>query len=1185
MRKLCMIVVLVIVLNMNAAEIVSAFDDENVIFSMDFENYDNSEVVDLGFDNIVGTTNYPRNIDAEHGVSFAVSTASVVRGYKELSAPVNSGVYYLSFDIYKEKVEGLTYIRMVNNNYTEYNTANADNMFEIFSANAEQMGLCRNTNGWTLESSAVSYDESTWYKIDLWIDFDNRQITFYQNGEKMGSTSLHELFTDLKGIWFIHESKGSTSMIAFDNILFAKVDLDYAKMLAEEGVTVPQELLNPVNIDISSSEIGNVFTDTAPPVLDVSYYNKDRSPIEFKAEYIVTDSSGVPVWNKNEIVTLQSGQESSVNVTPNISKYDIYTLYANLTFDDGSGQSANKQFSLVHVPTEGVKNNRYGMVMHTNKDGRTSVEQGIPVYAKIGSGFVREDFGWMDYEISSGNYGFTGSKKEYFDKWLQYLQTYNLTPLLVCGATNPNLGIPNADKVPRSEEGLDALEEMAYHLASEYKGIIEHFEFTNEPDFARQDEMSYEIFAKALQHFYMGIKRGNPDAYVLNGGTSRPNYGWIEGVLKAGGAGYCDAVAIHPYQGSASPESTEWVQMVMPVREMLRENGWQDLEVWVTEANTSSSTQYNTEEQQGFNLVRHYALVEAYDVADTFISYQFQTNDADPNDNEACFGTVRGWGVENAYGAKPAYLFAANYFACTEGTEFERIIQEENLYLLQYKKADGKSIFMMYADRGVEQISLRLGSDSGILYDKYGNQTEITSIEGTYTFVVSDAPVYFETAAQTFELCETPVISASSVLEGLLEDGTVSFTFMGCDNMELEVSAKENYEISYSDKTVNVQMLEVSEIFDYTERDGQLGKDILRDNITVTIKQENKVYAVFPLAVQYQQRRVGGEMSVRPYNDKNPERWVGEVTLWNNDSAMAVSGTLSVVTPEPLAETVAPVKIENLAPGEEETIQFNIPPQLLEESQLYSMVFESDDGEQTEIYLGVCDNSNFYSEPKATSIQAIKKTMGNTMIDGVIDRDEWEDYQITTFDKSEVTYGSSGLVIDGVVERETFGAEADYGGKDDFSGEFFAKWDENFLYAAAIVKDDVHYQKECPVRIYLDDCFYINAKNTTNQRHDTRIDMGLSETVDEPIMFTNWTPLFGQSNATVLNNEQYGNEIAIVRKNNVTIYEAKIPWSVLYYEPVEKYTNLQLTFSVRDYDGDRDKSTSYGGWFCLTAGK
>ena len=62
-----------------------------------------------------------------------------------------------------------------------------------------------------------------------------------------------------------------------------------------------------------------------------------------------------------------------------------------------------------------------------------------------------------------------------------------------------------------------------------------------------------------------------------------------------------------------------------------------------------------------------------------------------------------------------------------------------------------------------------------------------------------------------------------------------------------------------------------------------------------------------------------------------------------------------------------------------------------------------------------------------------------------------------------------------------------------------------------------------------------------------------------------------------------GCQIEVVRKENVTIYEARIPLSEIYSPEViaNKPIQSNLSFSIRDYDGDRDKTFGYGGWFVL----
>ena len=274
----------------------------------------------------------------------------------------------------------------------------------------------------------------------------------------------------------------------------------------------------------------------------IHFHVRSEGQIIKKAVYIAI---GINMEGQKEVLGMWGGENEekidtnrekckTTELVPDVSRYDIYTL--NIITKTAEGETSEKsiEFSLVNGPSKGTKNYKYGMCMHTNESGRTSVEEGLPTMGKIGAGFVREDFIWDNYEKEKGVYGFKGTTKEYYDKWFAYLEKENLKPLLIWVPSCTAAGVTGGT-VPRTKEGLEALETAAYHFAAEYKGKAEYFELTNEPDFNRQESMSCVEYATALQYFYRGIKKGNPYAIVLAGGTSRANAGWLEGVLRDGG--------------------------------------------------------------------------------------------------------------------------------------------------------------------------------------------------------------------------------------------------------------------------------------------------------------------------------------------------------------------------------------------------------------------------------------------------------------------------------------------------------------------------------------------------------------------------------------------------------------------------------------------------------------------------
>lgn len=407
-------------------------NDDNVLISMDFENYDGSVMSETGFDEIVGNGNFNTVIDEEHGTSYGTTTSSVSRARKDIGL-ISDGVYYFSFDTYKSNKEGLTYIRFGDQDYKEFA---AENLYETFLMNSSVMSFYKGTKGWSIDSSQMSYECNRWYNIGMWLDFNNRTVMYYVDGEPLGKSGMNSGLKGIKCIWVISESKSGSNLVAFDNIYLTKVDFDTAQRLNESGVTVPEYIKNTLEISIDSQEIGHIFSDNQVPKFDVTYKNKSSEKVEFSVEYTIKNSRGEVAWSNEDKIGIDGKESKTTEIIPDVSKYDIYTL--DITTKIGEGETSEKsiEFSLINGPSKGTKNYKYGMCMHTNKSGRTS---------------------------------------------------------------------------------------------------IEYFEFTNEPDFNRQDSMSCAEYATALQYFYRGIKKGNPNATVIAGGTSRANSGWLEGVLKDGG--------------------------------------------------------------------------------------------------------------------------------------------------------------------------------------------------------------------------------------------------------------------------------------------------------------------------------------------------------------------------------------------------------------------------------------------------------------------------------------------------------------------------------------------------------------------------------------------------------------------------------------------------------------------------
>ena len=189
--------------------------------------------------------------------------------------------------------------------------------------------------------------------------------------------------------------------------------------------------------------------------------------------------------------------------------------------------------------------------------------------------------------------------------------------------------------------------------------------------------------------------------------------------------------------------------------------------------------------------------------------------------------------------------------------------------------------------------------------------------------------------------------------------------------------------------------------------------------------------------------------------------------------------------------------------------------------------------------------------------------------------------------KSEVTFGADVHIVEaGVQTQQTFGKEADYGAGNDFSGTLYAQWDDEFLYLAAKVRDDVHVNNENSIKFRTVDSAYFTAKPNLAAAHDSTTLMGLTDFYGEPqsMMFNTWTNIPDKPFSYTFHVDGVDtSEFEIIRDGEYTTYEAKVPWEYLMPDPVGLNENFYFSFSVRDFDGDRDKSYSYSRWVILAS--
>lgn len=1178
----------------------SKVESTQPILSLDFERFH------LGEGSISGVMPVDTTIYPAQGVMGDTALGYTV-GYFEipLAEPITSGLYLMSFDWYS--VGGSTV------SYLCWNDKQNGTRHITF---AEKVGLIGYHSG-SYKAAGLNYEYGTWAHINMFMDFDNDEIYYYVNDEYAGKTACVDLY-DIKMVL----GNGSTDERRFDNFTIFPFTDGLRKELLGMDMTVPESMSGELSVSLSSKYHGNIFTEFDDVEMDITVTNRTESDLTYDLHY---DTENFYYETVDEVlqekILIKAGETQEFKYKPDVDeKYDLYTLFVTATpnAENTIPATIDREFSVVNVPSEGYKSSYIGTCSHFYKTDRTIFEQIKRSLDISGIGYVRTDGSWGNGEKTKGVFDPAASTQFNAipmdnDTFLNWSTERGIEKLALWSPTN-TLYMPSGkmDELANNPEGLEALEKATEAFARTYKGVINYVELGNEQNYGAQVRVRPKDIAIVNQAAYRGLKKGNPDVFVLCNGLSRADKEWVYEYLMTPGGKPCDAIACHPYQGQGSPETTGWRQTCEDLRDMVIKAGYPDMEIWVTEGNTSASRDYNTSQQHALNLIRQYFQINFFNTVDKFFMHQFQDFGINANSNEHWFYMIKGIGEKNPNGATKTYLALCNFNAMTEDAEPVDVKELDEMWIGRFKKSNGKHLLMMYTDRKCETVTLDLGAKSGTLYDIDGNGVELTSVDGKFTFSLNDSPCYFEYAGDKFDVSEKPVVSLDKEWLELTKGDTKDYTLTLPQGATVEFDGTDVMNLTQSQNGNQVKLtIEVPELPEkrlflngdrykagmYTEHLMDEGIQIYRDYIYAYVKQNGKTSNLLLLPVEYVYTSADIVVNVAPYDNTGTKYWKETITV-TNTKISPISGKLELLNNPELAAAAGNLEFKDLAPGESVSFTYNLP-QGLSGWVWHGGKCTLSDGE--EIQFGLTNNTRSkhyktFEEVTWTGahkpITPIEKVEGEApVIDGVINEDEWGAYLINAFDKSQVSYGNDGLIVDGVIQQSSFGADADYGGTNDFAGQYFMQWDDEYFYYAAIIHDDVHYQNMPSQRMYYEDTLYLGSSPNMEVRHDTRIECALSSFFDTDIwgeedkhgkMFNMWTPIKNSNGPMTYIPERDRTDCYVVRKDPVTIYECKVPVEYIFTPSAWERKQMVLTLSTRDYDGDRDKSYTFQGWCVFT---
>ena len=319
-----------------------------------------------------------------------------------------------------------------------------------------------------------------------------------------------------------------------------------------------------------------------------------------------------------------------------------------------------------------LRDDRIGVCTHFAHDW--SVEEIMPLIAKSGAGWIRDDFGWAGMEPTPGNYHIPSKAKA----WIQAARKAGLKVDLILAYGNPAYA-DHYDTV--------AYAKAAGWLAREVANDVQAIEILNEPNnFGFRDTYGgqwngnerngsvspyLQKYVQILNAAAKEIKLANPKMTVIGLGTPPPA---SFRMIALGLAPQVDGLTDHPY-GEQLPEIVPYANnpyfllrdgiatadangtfasQVSMFQAQARKWGATE-KLWHTEWGYSSAKATPgkpgmSEENQAVYIVRRLLESEATGVEHTFI-YDFKDDGVDPYSHEQNFGLIH-----NDLSAKPAYF-------------------------------------------------------------------------------------------------------------------------------------------------------------------------------------------------------------------------------------------------------------------------------------------------------------------------------------------------------------------------------------------------------------------------------------------------------------------------------------------------------------------------------------------------
>lgn len=938
--------------------------------------------------------------------------------------------------------------------------------------------------------------------------------------------------------------------------------------IAIGGIRVKQlDEVSPLDIRIDfNRQIKNFYSDEDLS-FDIVLSNQLASSYDMDFTYEIVNSYGETVAQWTEKTTVPSLGNIKINQKrPEFNVYGRHILRVKGRNEEFN-YSVYTESEFSYIKISRFRNDRFGVCNHLSW-GQVARDPEV-IYSmmkKAGIGWTRDEILWKDFEQALGVF----QLQPYHERMIDLALENDVEPLIVLNGGNTLYSSGGGESLtpwdnayPTTPEGYKVFEEYCYQLVKALEGRVSNFEYWNEYGWGGYNIDKYADFAKCM---WSGVKRANPDANTVGICAAGTGLDMIKISWDMGAAKYMDDISYHKY-ANFSPDTANVETNSRSVRELV--DSYEDgkgKKIWITEM--GYTTHENSHNRSGENLLKEFAIHMEDGLIERMFWYDF-TNDGTTYDTrEAHFGMTENFGISNPnrFLAKQSYITAAHMNDVMGTPDFQKKLRlnDERVYAYHFKRQqDGKDIAILWCTGENDVVTLKLGDENINVTDTFGNPIEITGNNGQYTFVLGTRPILVEGDFLSFEE-GTPEIyfSETNVISPYIDTASVYIYKTTDENVNIEIGEIfENSKVEvlnkpkFNGKIAEIKLSmngdankKIEKPIEITTLSGIAyygGKYDVPTEIPIKLVTESgKVLYDNSIRVEYSE---GVDVSgrTRLYNDKNTSRWMLELDVESNFHTKDLTAKVEITEPLVFAKTYNAGVIKS---GETSKLRFHLPE--IESFTSYKMK-------------GKLLLSNGYAHEFEIPIDfaLAKKTDNVPVIDGVVSDNEWKKETVIISNREDQVE----LILD-----------QPWRGVTDLSAKSYLQWDDDYLYLASVVTDDMHDNEHSGAAIWQGDSLQFAIL-----LHRTKVN---GERVGS---FTEYGVALGKNGEQVIHKysvEDGGSynieksRAVVKRIGNTTNYEMKLAWEEILPAGEKPEENLEISFSMIVNDADKNGRKGWIGF-------